>query len=75
MQEQVGREEIAHVRFAARWFRTFQGDLSFSAWEAALPSPLSPMVMRGRPLHRPWRLAAGLDDTFLDLLEAWKPSP
>lgn len=73
VQEQVGREEIAHVRFAAHWFRELEGNLSFTAWESMLPAPLSPMVMRGRPLHRPWRLAAGLDDTFLDALEGWEP--
>ena len=29
VQELVGREEIAHVRFGARWFREFAGGLDF----------------------------------------------
>lgn len=75
LQERVGEEEIAHVAFAAHWFRVFQGDLTFTAWKNALPPPLSPMVMRGRPLHRAARERAGLDRTFLDELEAWHPQP
>ena len=73
IQAQVGREEIAHVAFAAHWFRSFSGPLSFAAWSGALPAPLSPMVMRGRPLARAARREAGLDDVFLDELEAWQP--
>jgi uncharacterized ferritin-like protein (DUF455 family) len=73
VQELVGREEIAHVRFGARWFAVFAGDLAFEAWRGALPSPLSPMVMRGRPLQRETRLRAGFPEGFLDELEAWQP--
>ncbi|HEY6881992.1 MAG TPA: DUF455 family protein [Polyangiales bacterium] len=74
LQAQVGFEERAHVAFAAHWFRAFSGGLDFSCWCAALPAPLSPMVMRGRPLARAARLSAGLDAAFLDALEAWQPS-
>ena len=42
VQEIVGREEIAHVRFGARWFVHFTGGLDFDAWRRALPPPLSP---------------------------------
>jgi uncharacterized ferritin-like protein (DUF455 family) len=73
VQELVGREEIAHVRFGARWFAVFAGELAFGAWRGALPSPLSPMVMRGRPLQREARLRAGFPGGFLDELEAWQP--
>jgi uncharacterized ferritin-like protein (DUF455 family) len=74
LQELVGREERSHVAFAAHWFRQLAGTLDFASWCAALPAPLSPMVMRGRPLAREARRAAGLDESFLDALEAWQPT-
>ena len=73
LQARVGAEESAHVAFGAHWFPLFTGSLSFASWSAALPPPLSPMVMRGRPLARAARLAAGLHEAFLDELEAWQP--
>ena len=73
IQELVGREEVAHVRFGAEWFRRLRGELTFEAWCAALPPPLSPMLMRGLPLDREARARAGLPEAFLDELEAWKP--
>jgi uncharacterized ferritin-like protein (DUF455 family) len=73
VQEIIGLEEIAHVRFGARWFEAFRGPLDFDAWCAALPSPLSPLLMRGRPIHREARRRAGQPETFLDRLDAWRP--
>lgn len=73
VQELVGLEEIAHVRFGVKWFVHFRGALEFSAWSAALPPPLSPMLMRGQPLARAPRRRAGQPDAFLDELEAWQP--
>lgn len=73
VQELIGREEIGHVRFGARWFETFRSALDFETWRLALPSPLSPMLMRGRPLHREARRKAGQNKRFLDELEAWQP--
>jgi uncharacterized ferritin-like protein (DUF455 family) len=75
LQEQVGEEEIAHVAFAAHWFRQLQGELTFENWERTIPSPLSPMVMRGKPVQRTARARAGMDASFLDELEAWQPRP
>jgi uncharacterized ferritin-like protein (DUF455 family) len=72
-QELIGREEIGHVRFGARWFEAFRSGLDFETWRLALPSPLSPMLMRGRPLHREARRSAGQPEQFLDELEAWQP--
>jgi uncharacterized ferritin-like protein (DUF455 family) len=74
VQELVGLEEIAHVRFGARWFAHFRGELAFASWCAALPSPLTPLLMRGTPLRREARLRAGQPEAFLDELEAWQPS-
>jgi uncharacterized ferritin-like protein (DUF455 family) len=74
VQEIVGLEEIAHVRFGARWFERFTGGLDFERWRSALPAPLTPLLMRGKPLRRDARKRAGLPETFLDELEAWEPS-
>jgi uncharacterized ferritin-like protein (DUF455 family) len=74
IQELIGREEIAHVRFGGRWFETFRSSsLDFETWRLALPSPLSPMLMRGKPMNREARLSAGQNEAFLDGLEAWLP--
>ncbi len=73
--EGIGREEVAHVRFAARWFTHFDGGdpddgPDYDRWAAALPEPLTPSVMRGSPLQRERRRRAGLSDAFLDALTA-----
>lgn len=73
IQERIGAEEVAHVRFAVRWFGELAGPLTFERWLAALPPPLSPIVMRGRPIAREARLRAGLDETFVDALERYEP--
>ncbi len=73
VQEVVGREEIAHVRFGALWFEKFTGRLTFDAWRRALPHPLSPVLMRGKVLQRDARLRAGMSAQFLDELDAWQP--
>jgi len=73
-QERVGREEIAHVRFALRWFRAFAGEFDFERWSSELVTPLSPMVMRGNALNLESRREAGLDDAFLTALSDWKPT-
>lgn len=69
----VGRDEERHVRFGAEWFRALRGSLDFDDWRSALPSPLSPMVMRGAALEHDARRRAGLDDAFLGALAAWLP--
>ncbi|MCB9634065.1 MAG: DUF455 family protein [Sandaracinus sp.] len=75
LQDRVGDEEIAHVRFAATWLERFTGrPVSLDGWMEALPSPITPLVLRGQPLDRERRRRAGLDDAFLDALEAWSPS-
>jgi uncharacterized ferritin-like protein (DUF455 family) len=71
VQEIVGREEIAHVRFGVRWFSEFTGGLDFGTWSRSLPPPLSPLLMKGRPLQRDARRRAGQPEAFLDALESW----
>jgi uncharacterized ferritin-like protein (DUF455 family) len=74
LQEIVGDEEVPHVRFAAHWIEAWTGaPPSFDAWRARIPDPLTPIVMRGRPLDRARRRDAGLSDAFLDELERWEP--
>jgi uncharacterized ferritin-like protein (DUF455 family) len=76
LQERIGREEVAHVRFAHRWFLALTGlpELDFDVWRTALPPPLSPMLMHGRPLARDARRRAGQPAAFLDELDAWTPT-
>lgn len=75
IQEQVGKEEIAHVRFALKWFRAWSDSDDFDAWRAALPAPLSPTLMRGRSLDHERRSQAGLTEPFLSRLAAWRETP
>jgi uncharacterized ferritin-like protein (DUF455 family) len=85
IEERVGREEIPHVRFALHWFRVLDAELrgappvdgtvaadaeEFERWAAALPAPLSPLVMRGDPIARDARARAGLGPGFVDALVA-----
>lgn len=73
LQEQVGLEEIPHVRFAVRWFEEWAGPLRMERWLENLPAPLTPIVMRGRPMNREARLRAGMSEAFLDGLDAYTP--
>jgi uncharacterized ferritin-like protein (DUF455 family) len=73
VQEKVGLEEIAHVRFGVRWFTHFRGELTFESWRRALPEPITPLLMRGLPLRRDARTRAGQPESFQDELERWKP--
>ncbi|MFO0664790.1 MAG: DUF455 family protein [Polyangiaceae bacterium] len=72
----VGDEEVSHVKFAVHWFREFTGEpVRFDAWRASLPTPLSPVVMKGPALDRGLRSRAGMDEAFLAALDAWKMTP
>src|SRR5690606_10074863 len=51
-QEEIGRDEERHVRFAALWFRRFTGGLDFARWRAELPAPLTPTILRGPSIDR-----------------------
>lgn len=72
VQETVGREEIAHVKFAIHWFSKWAGAFEFARWREQLPPPLSPLVMRGLPLCRESRVKAGFSAEFMDQLEGWE---
>ena len=79
LQERVSEEEIPHVRFALRWLRRWtrpspEGPLApadFSTWTGHLPPPLSPVLMRGKPLDLESRRRSGFPDPFLAELASW----
>lgn len=73
IQDQVGREEVAHVRFATKWFRTWTGSVDFEKWKSELPPPLSPLLLRGKTLHTERRAKAAFPQDFTDALDAWRP--
>ncbi len=74
IQEVVGQEEIAHVRFGVHWFEKFAAaPLSFDAWKEELVAPLSPWLMRHVPIERKKRALAGLTSEWMDALEAYEP--
>lgn len=74
--ERVGEEEVGHVAFAKRWFEKLTGEpLDYDRWRAALPEPLTPALLSGRPLNRDARARAGQDEAFLARLEAEPPIP
>ena len=74
LQARVGHEEQQHVAFGIHWFGVLEGGVDFERWRRALPAPLSPMVMRGRPLAHAARVSSGFDARFLEELEAWQPA-
>ncbi len=75
IQEQVGLEEISHVRFAVRWFRTWTGDVQFKEWCEQLPPPLTPLLMRGKSLDMNRRRNAEFPEEFLEELKQWRAEP
>jgi uncharacterized ferritin-like protein (DUF455 family) len=73
--ERVEQDEIGHVAFAVRWFERFSGaPLDYARWRAALPAPLTPGLLQGRPMNRAARERAGLDARFLAELESEPPA-
>ncbi|AUX39964.1 hypothetical protein SOCE26_013590 [Sorangium cellulosum] len=47
------------------------GSSDFDVWVRHLPSPLSPLLMRGEPMNRRDRSRSGLSEPFLDALASW----
>ncbi|HET9953058.1 MAG TPA: DUF455 family protein [Polyangiaceae bacterium] len=74
IQERVGKEELAHVSFATRWFKTWTGGCDFTTWSELLPPPLSPWLMRADPMATEAREQAGMTPAFLGELAAYIPS-
>ena len=75
IEARVGDEEERHVAFASEWFEHFTGEpLTFKAWSAALPAPLTPLLMRGKVVNRAARVRAGLNEGFVSDLASWQPA-
>jgi uncharacterized ferritin-like protein (DUF455 family) len=73
VERQVADEEIAHVRFATQWLEKLGAPLaSLDDLRALLPPPLSPLVLRGRPIARAARLTAGMSERLVDELAQWE---
>ena len=69
--ETVHTDEIGHVRFAWTWMTKLGG--GGDAWDvynAAVAFPLGPARARGREFDREARRRAGMDEAFIDKLEA-----
>jgi uncharacterized ferritin-like protein (DUF455 family) len=75
IQERIATEELAHVRFATRWFRRWTGGCEFETWSTQLPPPLSPWVMHGEPIATSARERAGMPAEFISALAAYVPEP
>jgi uncharacterized ferritin-like protein (DUF455 family) len=73
IQEQIAREELAHVRFGTHWFTRWTGGCRFEDWLRHLPPPLSPWVLKAEPLATEARLRAGMPESFLSALAAYVP--
>jgi uncharacterized ferritin-like protein (DUF455 family) len=73
IQAQVGKEELAHVSFATRWFKRWTGGCDFSEWCSHLKPPLSPWVLRAEPIATDLRLRAGMTEEFIRELAAYVP--
>ncbi|MDD9944579.1 MAG: DUF455 family protein [Myxococcales bacterium] len=75
VQRRIGQEEIPHVAFGVYWFEKLgHAPLTFDTWRAALPSPLSPILMRGNPIDREARARAGMSGAFTEALFRFQPT-
>ncbi len=75
IQERVGREELAHVHIATRWYTRWTGRCDFDEWVSHLPPPLSPWVLRGDPLAVEQRRRAGMPEHFIAALASYVAAP
>ncbi len=66
--ETVHRDEIEHVRLAARWLHRLDPDAAdeVERYEGAVPFPLSAARAKGRRFDAASRRRAGLSETFIE---------
>jgi uncharacterized ferritin-like protein (DUF455 family) len=78
LMRRIHADEIGHVRLGVRWLDRLAapGDERprFARYREALVWPLTPAWAKGEELDREARRAAGLDDEFIDALEAYTRS-
>ena len=70
--ERIGHDEVEHVRFGWRWLNELKDAKTdaWDAWQDHLAWPLRPSKARGQRFHPEGRRAAGLDESFIERLEA-----
>ncbi len=68
----VNEDEVRHVRFGATWLKRLKdpAESDFQAYARHLVFPLRPAKSRGPGFRREARRQAGLDDAFIDAVEA-----
>ncbi len=71
----VHEDEVRHVRFAWEWLLRLkpQGVSAWDAYVASVAPPHGPRRARGARFDRDARVAAGLDEDFIDRLAATAP--
>ena len=70
-------DEIRHVEFGLDWLRRWKDpSLSdFEAWQKELVWPIRPGTARGDLFQSDARLAAGMDDEFVEKIRQWTDEP
>lgn len=68
----VGVEEEPHVAFAIHWYERFVGPLDFDEWRGHLAPPLSPVLMRGKPVCGASRKRTGQPAAFIEALRDFR---
>lgn len=72
--EQVHADEIKHVHFGWVWLKRLGGEVDpWDAYNANVRAPLGPHRARGVRIDREARRRAGIDEAFIDRLEAIAP--
>ena len=70
----IHRDEIRHVAFGIEWLRKMKdpSQTDFDAWQTALHWPIRPLHAKGELFQTEARLAAGMDEEFLQQLQDWR---
>lgn len=68
----IGEDEVRHVRFGWQWLNHWKEDGAdpWDTWNQNLEWPLRPIRAKGASFQREPRREAGLDEGFIDRLEA-----
>ena len=76
--KQIYEDEIGHVQHGLHWFRQWKNpeQSDWEAYQQSLVFPMSPQRGRGPNIrfNRDGRIAAGLDESFIDAIEVFRQS-
>ena len=72
VMQRIHADEIEHVAFGLQWFRRLKpaGESDWDVYESSLHWPLRPSKSVGKHFHAAPRLAAGMEDDFINRLQA-----